>query len=67
MNKAFIVNLFKMLAHTALVFHPSYSLQPFNSQDLIVNPWPLPSTHLLVNYSQECGVISRYHSHYQLA
>ena len=38
-----------MLARTALVFHSSYSLQPFNSQDLIVNPWPLPSTHLLVN------------------
>ena len=26
-----------MLAHIALVFHPSYSLQPHNSQDLIVN------------------------------
>ena len=25
-----------MLAHTALVFHPSYSFQPLNSHDLII-------------------------------
>ena len=25
-----------MLAHMSLVFHPSYSIQPFNSQDLII-------------------------------
>ena len=25
-----------MLAHMSLVFHPSYSLQPLNSHDLII-------------------------------
>ena len=42
-----------MLAHMSLVFHPSYSLQPYNSQDLIVNS--LASTF----YTSPCKRVAR--------